>query len=109
MHSRAENYLETHIFGHPGGARGRRRGIDDVRPQAGERDARGESEEQQENVLLFQAEGAFLLVGKGLHHDALQLGQDVAAELFEKQLRLDDNFSIPLIVGLCLELAARFL
>ena len=32
-----------------------------------------------------------------------------AAELFEKQLRLDDNFSIPLIVGLCLELAARFL
>ena len=32
-----------------------------------------------------------------------------AAELFEKQLRLDDNFSIPLIVGLCLELAVRFL
>lgn len=28
-----------------------------------------------------------------------------AAELFEKQLRLDDNFSIPLIVGLALQLA----
>ena len=32
-----------------------------------------------------------------------------AAELFEKQLHLDDNFSIPLIVGFCLELAARLL
>ena len=32
-----------------------------------------------------------------------------AAELFEKQLRIDDNFSIPLIMGAALELAERFL
>lgn len=35
----------------------------------------------------------------------LALFPAAAAELFEKQLRLDDNFSIPLIVGLALQLA----
>ena len=39
------------------------------------------------------------------HEHMFALFPAAAAELFEKQLRLDDNFSIPLIVGLALQLA----
>ena len=76
------------------------------------------------NNKSWEGVAAFLLVGYGAL--ALYLGivgadracflagavaifPAAAAELFEKQLRIDDNFSIPLIMGAALELAERFL
>ena len=76
------------------------------------------------NNKSWEGVAAFLLVGYGAL--ALYLGivgadracflagavaifPAAAAELFEKQLRIDDNFSIPLIMGTALELAERFL
>ncbi len=50
---------------------------------------------------LAGAPGIFYLSG------LLALFPAAAAELFEKQLKIDDNFSIPLVVGLIHELAFR--
>ncbi len=50
---------------------------------------------------LTGAEGKYYIAG------AIAVFPAAAAELFQKQLRVDDNFSIPLVVGVVLELAGR--
>lgn len=54
-------------------------------------------------TILFAATGA---PGKFYLAGFLALLPAAVAELFEKQLHLDDNFSIPLIVGFALQLAS---
>ncbi len=74
------------------------------------------------NNKSWEGVAAFLLVGYGalalylalvgaggicFLAGAVAIFPAAAAELFEKQLRIDDNFSVPLIVGAVLELAGR--